>query len=318
MIGIKVKYEKFMGGMFSKFVYNNIWSTHEELQSLDLQMIEEFELNNAESGFSPETTIDRSEILKKAGLITDPSASQPTKRRRTVHFDAATVEEQVCEKTPSFISTRTVPIKKIPSSDSKRVHATKTTYHHPDHDLEGSTIRDEPSQDQVDEKDIMPNVEDIEKEQHQKIGDFTTENVLSKDDVEDIAIVTTFEDIVTTRLDVLVESVINQKSVNPNIGTSSTVHIRKNHKQDYDQSVIVAQNEELIINIIKGYCMPYGLPWHLADEVYVPVNCNKKFHWDLAVIALKDRRIRVYDSLSSLRNMKSINEIHKLTVMLPI
>ncbi|PHT69057.1 hypothetical protein T459_28544 [Capsicum annuum] len=38
------------------------------------------------------------------------------------------------------------------------------------------------------------------------------------------------EDIVTTRLDALVESVVNQKSVNLNIGTSSTVHIRKDHK----------------------------------------------------------------------------------------
>ncbi|PHT28285.1 hypothetical protein CQW23_32115 [Capsicum baccatum] len=63
--------------------------------------------------------------------------------------------------------------------------------------------------------------------------------------------------------------------------------------------------------------MPSGLPWHQVNEVYVPINCNEKFHWVLDVIALKDRRIHVYDSLSSVRNMESINKISKLSTMLP-
>ncbi|PHT76710.1 hypothetical protein T459_20232 [Capsicum annuum] len=88
-------------------------------------------------------------------------------------------------------------------------------------------------------------------------------------------------------------------------------------QQDYAQYVDVVLNEDAITNIIKRYCMPSGLPWHQVDEVYVPVNCNEKFHWVLAVIDLKNRRIRVYDSLSSLRNMESINEINKLAAMLP-
>ncbi|PHU01591.1 hypothetical protein BC332_31378 [Capsicum chinense] len=88
-------------------------------------------------------------------------------------------------------------------------------------------------------------------------------------------------------------------------------------EQDYALSVVMAQNEEAITNIIKGYYMSSDLSEHLVDEVYVPVSCNEKFHWVLAVIALKDRRIHVYNSLSSLRNMESINEIHKLAVMLP-
>ncbi|KAF3641719.1 hypothetical protein T459_19179 [Capsicum annuum] len=48
------------------------------------------------------------------------------------------------------------------------------------------------------------------------------------------------------------------------------------------------------------------------------MNCNQNFHWVLAIIALKDRRIRVYDSLSNIRNMDSSIEIQKLAVMLPI
>ncbi|KAM3357845.1 hypothetical protein P3S68_020776 [Capsicum galapagoense] len=81
-------------------------------------------------------------------------------------------------------------------------------------------------------------------------------------------------------------------------------------------SVVVAENKNTINNIIKGFSIPAWLPWHLVDEVYVPINYNHNFHWVLAVLALKDRRIRVYDSLSNLSNMDSSPEIHKLAVML--
>ncbi|PHU12321.1 hypothetical protein BC332_19251 [Capsicum chinense] len=79
--------------------------------------------------------------------------------------------------------------------------------------------------------------------------------------------------------------------------------------------MVVADNENAVNNIIKGFSIPVGLPWNLVDEVYVPINCNQNFHWVLVVIALKDRRICVYDSLSNLRNMESSLEIHKLAVM---
>ncbi|PHT58703.1 hypothetical protein CQW23_01066 [Capsicum baccatum] len=49
----------------------------------------------------------------------------------------------------------------------------------------------------------------------------------------------------------------------------------------------------------EGFCMPAGLPWYMVDEVYVPINCDKDFQWVLAVIVLKERLIRVYDSLSN-------------------
>ncbi|PHT81797.1 hypothetical protein T459_14812 [Capsicum annuum] len=47
-----------MAGMFSKLVYNNIRPTDEEEQSLDLQMIERFQLKEAKSGFSPKIAVD--------------------------------------------------------------------------------------------------------------------------------------------------------------------------------------------------------------------------------------------------------------------
>ncbi|KAM3340703.1 hypothetical protein P3S68_028337 [Capsicum galapagoense] len=58
IVGIKVKYEKFMAGMFSKFVYTNLWSTHEEVQRLDLPIIDGVELNDNESAFSHDTYLD--------------------------------------------------------------------------------------------------------------------------------------------------------------------------------------------------------------------------------------------------------------------
>ncbi|KAF3638007.1 hypothetical protein FXO38_23464 [Capsicum annuum] len=62
-------------------------------------------------------------------------------------------------------------------------------------------------------------------------------------------------------------------------------------QQDYVESARVALIEEAITYIIKGYCMSSSLPWHQVDKVYVPINCNRNFHWVLAVIALKDRHI---------------------------
>ncbi|PHT87249.1 hypothetical protein T459_09355 [Capsicum annuum] len=88
-------------------------------------------------------------------------------------------------------------------------------------------------------------------------------------------------------------------------------------QQNYAESVVVADNENTVNNIIKEFSIPAGFAWHLVDEVYVLMNCNQNFHWVLVVLALKDRRIRIYDSLSNLKNMDSSSEIQKLAVMLP-
>ncbi|PHT80192.1 hypothetical protein T459_18244 [Capsicum annuum] len=219
VVGTKVKYEKFMAGMFSKLVYNNIRPTDEEVQSLDLQMIEGFQLKDVESGFPPKIVVDYfdkkpvvdvqsqvdldiqgfevfstvppTEILKKAGLITDSSTSHPSKKRKIVRFDSTTVEEKVCQKTPSFVSTRTMPTQKTASSGSEHVHAEKTT---PSSSLKSVC------QDNSDEK------------------------------WDDIKLF--FEDNATAIRDALVESVANHNSDNTNAGTSTTVHVHNDHMDD--------------------------------------------------------------------------------------
>ncbi|PHT55129.1 hypothetical protein CQW23_03615 [Capsicum baccatum] len=78
----------------------------------------------------------------------------------------------------------------------------------------------------------------------------------------------------------------------------------------------VFQNEECLINIIKGFSIPADLPWHLVDEVYVSINCGDEFHWVLAVVVLKEKSIRVYDSMSRRRCFGPLSEIQKLAKIL--
>ncbi|PHT60855.1 hypothetical protein T459_35294 [Capsicum annuum] len=78
----------------------------------------------------------------------------------------------------------------------------------------------------------------------------------------------------------------------------------------------VSQNEECLINIIKGFSIPTGLPWHLVDEVYIPINYGDEFHWMLAVVILKERNIQVYNSLSRMRHFGPSSEIQKMVKIL--
>ncbi|PHU30189.1 hypothetical protein BC332_02282 [Capsicum chinense] len=59
------------------------------------------------------------------------------------------------------------------------------------------------------------------------------------------------------------------------------------------------------------------LPWHLVDEVYIPINYGDEFHWILVVVVLKERHIRVYDSISRRRRHGPSSEIQKLAKILP-
>ncbi|KAH0722903.1 hypothetical protein KY290_005568 [Solanum tuberosum] len=43
---------------------------------------------------------------------------------------------------------------------------------------------------------------------------------------------------------------------------------------------VVSGFERSMMNIINGFEIPAGLPWHSCDDVYIPVNCDGQFHWD--------------------------------------
>ncbi|PHT50706.1 hypothetical protein CQW23_10453 [Capsicum baccatum] len=136
MVGIKVKYEKFMAeSEFSPEItvdYSGkrpVVDVHSQAD-LDIQGFEDF------------STVSPTEILKKAGLITDASASHPTKKRRTVHFDSTTAEEQDVEGCSEDNATVSVDalIEFMVNHNSDNTNAGKsTTVHvHNDHmDVEG-------------------------------------------------------------------------------------------------------------------------------------------------------------------------------------
>ncbi|PHT76135.1 hypothetical protein T459_19657 [Capsicum annuum] len=79
----------------------------------------------------------------------------------------------------------------------------------------------------------------------------------------------------------------------------------------------VSRNEECLINIIKDFSILASLPWHLVDEVYIPINCGDEFHSVLAVVILKERCNRVYDSMSRRKRSGPSSEIQKLAKILP-
>ncbi|KAH0634353.1 hypothetical protein KY284_037139 [Solanum tuberosum] len=73
-----------------------------------------------------------------------------------------------------------------------------------------------------------------------------------------------------------------------------------------------------ICSYINGFGTPAGIPWDQVDEVYIPVNCKEEFHWVLAVVQLKDRCIRVYDShVAAGHNSLIKAEIAKIAFLLP-
>ncbi|PHT81525.1 hypothetical protein T459_14540 [Capsicum annuum] len=92
----------------------------------------------------------------------------------------------------------------------------------------------------------------------------------------------------------------------------------KHHAGRYfQQQPEVSQNEECLINIIKGFSIPADLPWYLVDGVYIPINYGDEFHWVLAIVILKERRIRIYDSMSQRRRSGPSSKIQKLAKILP-
>jgi len=83
------------------------------------------------------------------------------------------------------------------------------------------------------------------------------------------------------------------------------------------RGVTVSVYERSIKDIINGFSIPAALPWHLVDEVYILVNCAGDFHWVLAMVVLRNRLIRVYDSNLVTSNKSQSDEIKQLSIILP-
>ncbi|KAG5570104.1 hypothetical protein H5410_059870 [Solanum commersonii] len=88
-------------------------------------------------------------------------------------------------------------------------------------------------------------------------------------------------------------------------------------QQHIARADVVSVYERSIKDVINGFFVPAALPWHLVDEVYIPINCDEEFHWVLGVVVLRNRLIRVYDSNLGTRNKSQSDEIKQLSIILP-
>lgn len=88
-------------------------------------------------------------------------------------------------------------------------------------------------------------------------------------------------------------------------------------QEDMACGAIVSRLERSVTNIIRDFSIPTGLPWHLVDDVYIPMNCDGHYHWVLVVIVLKERLIRVYDLSWGSRKRETYVQIQKLSIMFP-
>ncbi|PHU18181.1 hypothetical protein BC332_13876 [Capsicum chinense] len=296
-----------------QFVYTNLRSTHEEVQRLDFSTINGVELNNDESALSHDTYPDRSG------------------KRYVVHIHTQSDIDIKDDELEGFTTG-------VPSIDNFEEMNVVTNFKDKGKkDFEGFS------------SDVETSTLDAQVEEmvNQKLEDFGTATLNALVDavvnqnsnyskIQNSMIENIHED--HSHIDVIFYHLRKKSKLRTNQEYRFTTtncffknYVEKTYRryypndsdtvrstqQNYAESVVVADNENLINNIIKGFSIPAGLPWHLVDEVYALMNCNQNFHWVLAIIDLKDRRICVYDSLSNLRNMDLFPEIQKLAVMLP-
>ncbi|XP_060215689.1 uncharacterized protein LOC132642608 [Lycium barbarum] len=77
--------------------------------------------------------------------------------------------------------------------------------------------------------------------------------------------------------------------------------------------------EDDLCEYVKGHRLLCTVPWHLVDNVLIPVNMKDKNHWLLAVLSFPDRSLYVYDSYRSAGHGAAVKiEIDKLATLLPI
>ncbi|XP_070035558.1 uncharacterized protein [Nicotiana tomentosiformis] len=88
---------------------------------------------------------------------------------------------------------------------------------------------------------------------------------------------------------------------------------------DTNSNANVAKEEDVVCEYIRGYRLLANVPWHIVDNVLIPVNLKDKLHWILAVVSFKKRCIKVYDSyISAGHDAYVASEMDKLAKLVPL
>ncbi|PHT64331.1 hypothetical protein T459_31858 [Capsicum annuum] len=85
------------------------------------------------------------------------------------------------------------------------------------------------------------------------------------------------------------------------------------------QNLNAGGREAHLNEYINGFCMHAAMPWHIVEDIYIPVNINEKHHWVLAVLSFSERCIFLYDSYESSGHYPTVfTEIEKLVEIIPL
>ncbi|PHU30757.1 hypothetical protein BC332_02850 [Capsicum chinense] len=91
-------------------------------------------------------------------------------------------------------------------------------------------------------------------------------------------------------------------------GPTSEDSLEKDTNKPEEMTNEVSQMGMSLINTIKGLGTSAGQHWHRVNKVFAPINCGSALHWVLAVIAVRDRCIRVYDSSAPVLKFRDGNK----------
>ncbi|PHT83976.1 hypothetical protein T459_12419 [Capsicum annuum] len=288
-----------------KFVYNNIRPTHEEMQSLDLQMIEGFELNDDEFEFSPETAAGRSgkrpviDIQSQSGHdiqgFEDFSTPPPTKILKKVDY-SSTLPESAQVELDAILEGIAAPvddlsIEVVPSSEAI---VNK-------HDIFDSQLPpDFPDEVVAVHQDAKTPAKRTRTRFKVFMSLYTTEYTSGskaiEDQIEESKQKFAFDGFLI--FNNMPRGVIEEYKQWVEKGLLKFHAKKKMNDEHYKAKLSSLEVHE--IDFVFAHARTKNWFYLISQK---NACWNDEFHWVLAAIALKDRRIRVYDSLSSLRNM---------------
>ncbi|XP_059278241.1 uncharacterized protein LOC132032609 isoform X2 [Lycium ferocissimum] len=84
-------------------------------------------------------------------------------------------------------------------------------------------------------------------------------------------------------------------------------------------STSVTSKESDVCVYINGYRLMGNVPWHIVDNVLIPVNVKEENHWILVVISFIDRCLYVYDSYRVIGGHDAVvrREVNMLATLVP-
>ncbi|PHT32682.1 hypothetical protein CQW23_29019 [Capsicum baccatum] len=85
------------------------------------------------------------------------------------------------------------------------------------------------------------------------------------------------------------------------------------------QNLNARGQEHHIIEYINEFRMHAAVPWHTVEDIFIPVNIKKKYHWVLVVLSFLERCIFLYDLYESSGHYAIVlAEIEKITKIIPL